>query len=132
MEPPGLVSAAIVTAVDDAAAGIVPDDRHEQLTLGVVCTVTFLDVVDGSIRQRGRCRPSGTASGVLGAGRVRVVSAYLITYGGSLLLGGAPATLAAAADRRDGAVHRPPGLRLADSRGCWCGTAWPRVSGQRR
>ena len=78
-----------------------------KITLALLCAVTFLDVVDGSIVNV--ALPTiRTHLGFSVQNLQWVVSGYLITYGGFLLLGGPgrrPARAAAAADRRDRAVR---------------------------
>jgi MFS family permease len=105
-----------------------------QVTLALLCAVTFLDVMDGAIVNV--ALPTiRTHLGFSVQNLQWVVSGYLITYGGFLLLGGR------AADRlgrrrlliAGTVLSRPPRWPAGwpTARGCWSAPGSPRASGRR-
>jgi hypothetical protein len=76
-----------MTASTAPAEGSFLATRRGQVTLALLCAVTFLDVMDGSIVNV--ALPTiRTHMGFSVQNLQWVVSGYLITYGGFLLLGG--------------------------------------------
>ena len=103
--------------------------RRGKVVLAFLCAVAFLDFLDTSIVNV--ALPSIARDLRFSVQSLQwVLSGYIVTYGGFLLLGGRPPTCSGGggswsrAPRCSGSPRSPAGWRR--TRACWSAPGWPR------